>query len=54
MQTALWGFHMAHLRSTSLFGLYSAMGGVLALSQRQCMLGWSVVTNTPSQFGWEI
>lgn len=48
MRTALWGFHMAHLGSTSLFGLYLAMGGVLAPSQRQCMLGWGVVTNSPS------
>lgn len=37
---------MAHLGSTSLFGLYLVMGGVLALGQRQCM-GWGVVTSTP-------
>lgn len=34
-------------RSTSLFSLYLGRGGVLALGQRQCMLGWGVVTNTP-------
>lgn len=44
----LWGFHMAHLGSTSLFGLYLAMGGVLACIQRQCMLGWGEVTIKPS------
>lgn len=33
---------MAHLGSTSLFGLYLAMGGILALSQRQCILGQGV------------
>lgn len=48
MRTALWGFHMAHLGSTSLFGLYLAMGGVLAPSQRQCVLGWGVLTHTPA------
>ena len=38
---------MAHLSSTSLFGLYLAMGGVLAASHGQCMLGWGEVANTP-------
>ena len=47
MRALFVGIHMAHLGSTSLFGLYLAMGGVLAVSQGQCMLGWGVVTDTP-------
>lgn len=47
MQALFVGIHMAHLGSTSLFGLYLAMGGVLAVSQGQCMLGRGVVTDTP-------
>lgn len=42
---ASWGFHMAHLCSTSSSALYLALGGVLALSPGQCMLGWGVVTS---------
>lgn len=46
MQAPFVGIHMAHLGSTSLFGLYLAMGGVLAVSRGQCMLGRGVVTDT--------
>lgn len=63
MQALFVGIHMAHLGSTSLFGLYLAMGGVLAVSQGQCMLGRGVVTYTPPPpitywqhrvvFGWK-
>lgn len=40
MQTALWGFHMAHPAARHSLGLYLAMGGVLALSQT---VHWGVV-----------